>query len=138
MLIGIGCIAGAVRRKLNFPLLAFGMLFAGVASYVWTTNAISTWQCHSAASKGEGVFLTGTVSSVEATIRKGERSVSFNIGGARVSTATYGLNSDCGFIDSAGKTYSPKEGHVVEALLFNGHLIKLKVVNTTESNQQQP
>ncbi len=128
LLIGASGIFAFIKGKAKPFVGLMGVAFVAIVSYVWISDATDAVRCYRAAASSEGTPVQGYVSNVERSFsRSGEGSVHFMVGDVRVSTRTSGLNHDCGFLESLGRSYHPKTGQSVEVLLFQHQPIKLKV-----------
>jgi hypothetical protein len=128
LLIGAGFLVASFMRKVRWYFGIAGSVFVVTVALVLINDASLAIQCHRAARDGEGTVVSGIVSSIERTYsRSGQATVSFVVGAERVSTRVSGINQDCGFLQSVGRTFRPTEGQALELLLFNGHIVRLRV-----------
>lgn len=122
-------------RRLNgsFGLalqLIFGALFFGVAFGALVNGTRNTHACRDLAASPELKTLAGPVVIEDRFYKPGKANLTFSVGGKTFTTATMGLDTDCGMLVPLGKQLTLKEGQPVTITHVGDVIVSLRQAPT--------
>lgn len=120
-------------RQLNGTLamalqLVFGVLFFGVAFGALVNGTRNTYACRDLAASPELKTVSGPVVIEDRFYKPGKAKLTFSVGGETFTTATMGLDTDCGTLVPLGKLVTLKEGQPVTITHVGDVIVSLRRV----------